>query len=165
MKRVFGTAVTEYLPAVGFLVFTIAYLALAYTYNADARAFPTGVAWVMLLLTLLDLVSLTKTNIGLSLTGLLNPSGESARAKGDAEIPVGQQIVAVAWIFGFTALMVLIGVLAGVPVFVFSYIRFRGGRSYLTAAAIAAAAALVIWFLFSFVLRIELYPGVLFSEV
>jgi hypothetical protein len=164
MKHAFGTPIAEYLPALGFLLFTVVYLALAYTYNADARTFPAGVAWVMLVLTLLDLASLTKTNIGLALTKLLNPSSESARTKGDAEIPIGKLAAAVAWIFGFAALMLVIGIPFGVMVFVFSYIRFKGGRSYLTSTAIGAAVALAIWLLFSFVLRIELYPGVLFSD-
>lgn len=165
MRQIFGTAATEYLPSLAFLLFTIFYLSLAYTYNADARAFPAGVAWVMLVLTVLDLIMLTKTPVGAALTSLLNPLGESAHAKGEAPIPFAKQVVAVAWIFGFAGLMVLIGVLYAVPVFVFSYIRFRGRRSYLLSGAISLAAAFVAWFLFAFVLRIELYPGVLFSEV
>jgi hypothetical protein len=164
MRTLFGARITDYLPAVFFLAFTIAYLGLAYTYNEDARAFPVGVAWVMIVLTLLDLVTRTKTPLGTSLAAALNPATESARAE-EGELPLWRQIVAVAWVFGFAVLMMLIGVLYAVPVFVFSYIRFRGGRSYVTATGVAAGAALTVWFLFSYVLRIELYPGILFSEV
>ena len=50
MKQVFGTPVVDYLPGIGLLLFTIGYLATAYNYDADARAVPAGVAWVMLVL-------------------------------------------------------------------------------------------------------------------
>src|SRR5882724_3223684 len=62
VKQVLGTPVTDYLPALGLLVITILYLATAYNYSPDARAVPAGVAWVMLVLVILDLVS--RTQIG-----------------------------------------------------------------------------------------------------
>ena len=69
MKRVFGTPITDYMPALGLLIITAIYLATAYNYSPDARAVPAGVAWVMLALVLLDLISRTQTGIGTRMPG------------------------------------------------------------------------------------------------
>ena len=163
MKTLLGTPVTDYLPAAGLLVLTIFYLATAYHYSAEARAVPAGVAWVMLALVILDLVSRTRTQLGTTLMHWLNPAGDPSKMADHKRYPALKQIGAVLWIAGFAAAMVLIGILYAVPLYVFASLYFRGKRSLILAASVAAAATAMIWLLFVAVLGLELYPGMIFS--
>jgi hypothetical protein len=165
VKHVLGTPVSDYLPAASLLVITIFYLVTAYTYAPDARAVPAGVAWVMLVLVILDLVSRTRTAAGMTLMHWLNPAGDADKMRDHKRYPALQQIAAVLWIAGFAAAMVLIGILYAVPLYVFASLFFRGRRPLWLAAGIAAAATAMIWLLFVAVLGLELYPGVLFSGI
>ena len=161
MRRVLGTPVLEFLPALGLLLFTILYLGMAYQYRPAVRAFPVGVAWIMAVLLTLDLVSRSATRAGVALSRWLNPASGGAHA--DEARPLARQISAVAWLAGFATLMVLAGILIAVPIYIFSALRWRGGHSTLACAAGAAGATLFIWVLFSVVLRIALYPGLVFG--
>ena len=164
MKRVLGTPVSEYLPAFVLLILTAVYLATAYNYSADARAVPAGVAWVMVALLILDLVSRTRTPLGAKLMHWLNPAGDAAKAEAGPRYPALKQFSAVLWIAGFVAAMILIGILYAVPLYVFSSLYLRGRRSLLLALGVSATATAMIWLLFVAVLGLELYPGALFNE-
>lgn len=163
MKRVLGTPVTGYMPALGLLAVTAIYLVTAYQYSPDARAVPAGVAWVMMILVSLDLASRTRTKIGAALMHWLNPAGDADKQDAVKHYPVLKQIVAVAWIAGFAAAMLLIGILYAVPLYVFSSLLIQGRRPLLVCVGFAAAATLMIWLLFDVVLSLELYPGILFG--
>ena len=160
MKRILGAPLGDSLPAVGLAAVTACYLALAYGYPERARAFPAKVAWVMLALLALDLVSRTETRLGRAVMRALNPA--QAHPSGD-RVSGWRQLSAVLWLAGFVIGIVLIGILAAVPLYVFAAIRFRGGRGYATALAAAAGTTLFIYVLFGVVLRLELYPGILFG--
>lgn len=163
MKHVLGTPVTDYMPALGLLAVTAVYLATAYQYSPDARAVPAGVAWVMLVLVSLDLVSRSQTKIGAALMHWLNPAGDVNKQGPVKRYPVLKQLVAVAWVGGFAAAMLLIGILYAVPLYVFSSLLIQGRRRLLVCISFAGAATLMIWLLFDVVLSLELYPGILFG--
>jgi Tripartite tricarboxylate transporter TctB family len=163
VKRFLGTRITDYMPALGLLGITAAYLATAYNYNADARAVPAGVAWVMLVLVVLDLLSRTQTRIGIALMHWLNPAGDAANQKDVKRYPVLKQIAAVAWIAAFAAALVLIGIIYAVPLYVFSSLFFQGRRPLPLCIGVSVAATAMIYVLFAVVLRLELYPGILFG--
>ena len=163
MKRVFGTPITAYMPAFGLLLVTAIYLATAYNYSADARMVPAGVAWVMLVLVLLDLVSRTQTGIGAALMHWLNPAGDAAKLKDVKHYPLLKQLAAVLWVSGFAAALVLIGILYAVPLYVFSSLYFQGRRPLTVCVGISVAATAMIWLLFAVVLRLELFPGIMFG--
>jgi hypothetical protein len=162
VKRVLGTPVVEYLPALALVAITIGYLAIAYTYSEQARLFPVPVGWLMLALLALDLVSRTKTPAGETLMRWLNPAAE--REGSQARFPLLRQLGALLWVAFFTAALVLIGIMYAVPLYVFGSMRFYGRKSYLTSLVTAACLTAFTWLLFAFALQIELYPGVLFSE-
>ena len=157
MRRVLGAPLAEYLPALGLLLFTAAYLALGYRYPPAVRAFPVGVAWIMLALLALDLAARTETRFGRAVQRWLNPAAASAAR-------TGNPTAAILWLVGFAALLVLVGILAAVPIFVFASLRWRGRRAIATCALAAAAATLFIWFMFSVLLRLSLYSGLVFSS-
>jgi hypothetical protein len=161
VKRVLGTPITDYMPALGLLAVTAIYLVTAYQYSPDARAVPAGVAWVMLILISLDLISRTQTKIGTTLMHWLNPAGDANKRDSIKRYPVLKQLVAVAWVAGFAAAMLLIGILYAVPLYVFSSLLIQGRRPVLVCVGFAAAATLMIWLLFDVVLSLDLYPGIL----
>jgi hypothetical protein len=140
----------KYLPAAGLAIFTSIFLAAAYGYPSQARAFPVAVGWVTLLLVALDIVSRTKP---------LKPGAATEDSR-----PLGRQFGAVVWLAAFALMLVLIGILYAVPLYVFASLRFRGRRSWLTSLWIAAVATSAIWLLFAVVLRLELYPGYFFTR-
>jgi hypothetical protein len=157
MRRVLATAIADVMPALGLLIITIAYLMVAYQYSPASRAFPVAVAWSMIVLLMLDLVSRTSTKLGRGVTHWLNPASAGTN---DAHIARGD-LVAICWIAGFVLALMLIGVLYAVPLFVFASARWRGKRSYAASLVLAAATTFVIWLLFKWLLRIELYSGLL----
>ena len=162
MKRVLGTPVVEYVPALTLIAISIGYLAVAYTYTEQARLFPVPVGWLMLALLALDLVSRTKTPAGFTLTRWLNPAAEDEGPEG--RFPLLRQFSAMIWVGIFTAALVLIGIMYAVPLYVFGSMRFHGRKSYLTSLITAACVTAFTWLLFAFALQVELYPGALFSD-
>jgi Tripartite tricarboxylate transporter TctB family len=162
VKRILGTPLVDYLPALVLLAVTVGYLSIAYTYTEQARLFPVPVGWLMLLLLALDLVSRTKTPIGESLTRLLNPAAEVEGA--EPRFPVLKQLSALLWVGLFTAALVLIGIMYAVPLYVFGSMRFHGKKSYQTSLIAAVCVTAFTWVLFAFALQVELYPGALFSD-
>ncbi len=162
-KKIFGAPLIEYLPALGFLLFTLIYLVLAYSYETDARAFPSGVAWVMLVLTLCDLISRSKTGLGIALLRILNPAAETEGPARGITVDPKRQIFAILWIFSFAVLLFLIGILLAVPIYVFVFMRFRSELSYVLSVTVAALTTLAIWLLFGLALRINFYQGVFFE--
>jgi hypothetical protein len=163
MTRLFGTPVVEYLPALALWIATAGYLATAYGYGPDSRIVPVLVAWSMLALLALDLASRTSTRLGRALTRWLNPAADPAKGAAPAHYPVSRQVAAVLWLAGFTAALLLIGVLYAVPLYVFTSMRLRGRRPYLVSISGGAGAALFVWLLFVALLRLQLYPGLLFG--
>jgi len=148
----------KYLPAAGLAVFTAIFLATAYGYPSQARAFPAAVAWVALLLVALDIVSRTDTKAGAAVRKRLNPVAATEDSR-----PLDRQIGAVIWLAVFAVVLVLIGVLYAVPLYIFASLRFRGRRSWFTSLWISAIATGGIWLLFAVALRLELYPGYFFG--
>lgn len=146
----------DFVFALALLVVASAYLAIASTYAPALRAVPAAVASVVVVLLLLDLLSRTSTRLGRSLERI-NPPSERA------PYPLARQLEAMLWIAGLAAGLVLLGVLVAIPLFVFAFLRFRGQRAIITSAFGAGCAAAFIWLLFSVLLRLPLYPGILFG--
>lgn len=165
MKRLFGTPLIDYLPAIALFLMAVGYLLTGYSYPPAARAFPISVAWVTIVFVLLDFISRTQTPAGQALTRWLNPAALTGHAEGRPQYPASKQIYAALWVAGFVILIVLIGFLYAVPLYVFASMYFRGRRSVLLCLSVSVAVTLFIWLLFSQLLQLELYPGMLFNEV
>lgn len=161
MKRLFGAPVTGYLPALVLALLTAGYLATAYGYSPDSRIMPVLVAWSMLVLLALDLASRTCTRLGQALTRWLNPA--AAWDEDGPRYPASQQVAAVLWLAGFATALLLIGVLYAVPLYIFASLLLRGRRSPLFSLVAAGGVTLIVWLLFALVLRLQLYPGLLFG--
>ena len=157
MKRLFAPGRGDYFFVLGMLVFALLYLALGLSYKPALREVPVPVACIVIALLVLDLVSRTETALGAALRRRLNPI--PARPA----YPATRQIEAVLWVAGFALLLVLLGILAAVPVFVFAFMRWRGKRGLIASFLAAGGATLFIWLLFALLLRLTLYPGLVFQ--
>jgi hypothetical protein len=164
MARIFGTEISDYLPAAAAAGVAAVYLGAAYQYSPDARAAPLLIGWTVVALAGLDSASRTQTRVGRTLAGWLNPVTTRPRhGTGHADYPIGKQIMAIVWIAGFLAGFALIGATYAIPLYVFAATRWRGGRPYWVCLVSATATLAGIWFLFGWLLRLELYPGLLFG--
>ena len=166
MKRIFGVPVADYALGAGLFLFTVIYLIAAYGYEAEARAFPAGVAWVMLAISALDLILVTDTKLAAVIRRIINPVPGAAvmPVVSVSPRPIRTQAVAIMWIFTFAALLVLVGILYAVPIYVFASMRFYGRLSYRLSLSVAAGTVLMVWLLFAVVLRLDLYSGVFFAD-
>jgi hypothetical protein len=165
VKTFFGTKASDYAPPVVILIVTLVYLATAYTYTPEARAFPATVAWASLVLACLDIVSRTKTPAGQTLVRWFNPAAASEKSNAHPSYPVSTQLIAIGWVVAFVALMLLAGILVAVPTLVFASMLLRGKFAWWLSALIAASVTGAIWFVFEQVLMLELYRGLLFGAL
>ena len=157
MKRGLAPMRGDIVFALALLVITIAYLAVSYRYKPALRAVPAAVAWIMIVLLAIDLLSRQESPLGLMLRQRLNPASERPFYS------AARQIEAILWVLGFAALLVAIGVLSAVPLFVFAFMRFRGHRPIWISAFGSGAVTLFLWLLFAQLLHLALYPGLLFG--
>jgi len=146
----------------GVLVFFVVVLVWTYRFpEARGREFPALVSMAAIVLCLIDLVAHTDTAIGQWLTAVL--SGSLRLPAGAMTFGVRREAVAILWIAAATALMVLAGFLAGIPVYVFCYMVLHARRPLRQGAIAALATTTVIWLAFELLLRYDLYRGVLFG--
>lgn len=69
------------------------------------------------------------------------------------------------WIVWFVALIYLFGYLVAVPVFVFSFLKFRAGASWVFSILGAVLMEVVVYAGFVILLNVFLYKGLLFTLV
>jgi hypothetical protein len=143
--------------ALAIIVFTIAYLAIDYGYKPALRNVPALVGWITLVLATLDLASHSDNAVGQFLQRRLNPPVERVA------YPLGRQLAAMGWVAGFAFALVEIGVVYAVPLFVVAFMRLQGQRPLWVSVIGGAGVMLVVWLLFSVLLRLPLYGGALFG--
>ncbi len=126
------------------------------------REFPLMVSGAGIVLAVLDVIAHTETGVGRWLSLVLS---DSAHRTGD-ELIVGvkRELIVMLWIGMATALMVLFGFVAGIPVFVFGYSSLHARRTLRQSAVAAIATVFIIWVGFELLLNYDLYPGLLFAS-
>jgi hypothetical protein len=72
-------------------------------------------------------------------------------------------LVAVAWMLGFFAAVVLLGFPIAVPLFLFLYLKLQGGEGWLLSVGITLAVTAVFYGLFDALLHLPFPAGWLFS--
>ena len=149
---------TTWLPAILVLV-ALCYVVMAQWFGVASRTVPQLVGAVTGVLCLLDTVSRTDTPSGRAIIRWLNPAGEGEMVVAHRH----RQTLAVAGLAMLALAMVLVGLLPAVALFGLLALRFRAGRGWLVSAGAGAGIALVIWVLFSLVLGLRLFPGLLFG--
>ena len=165
MKTLWGRLRVVYLPSLVLWLATIAYLVTAWRYNADARLFPLLIGAVLFILLPLDILMIVNSPLGTRLRALLNPGAALPSHEENDLPPLRRQVVALAFVFGFAALLIVIGVLAAIPIYVVASVKILGGRNWWLSLATGAILGLFTYGLFVVALGIELYPGILFANL
>jgi hypothetical protein len=133
-----------------------------YIPHPEGREFPVLVSSAAVVLCLLDVVAHTDTAIGRAVALIL--SGEAARSGRGAGHGLRAEAIAIAWIAGATALMVLVGFLVAIPIYVFCYMVVYARRSVSDGAIAALATTICIWAGFELLLSYDLYRGALWPS-
>jgi hypothetical protein len=126
------------------------------------REFPVLVCGAGIVLCLLDLIAQTETSIGRTMAMVLSGSAHHAASGPDHGLRL--QVIAMLWIVAATAVMVLAGFLAGIPLYVLGYSLLHARRNLRQSVIAAIAVTIAIWVGFELLLNYELYPGLLFDN-
>ncbi len=130
--------------------------------QARGREFPVLVSAAGVVLGLLDLVAHSGTAFGHRLAMVL--SGAAHLESEHGGYAFRREVIAIVWIVAATALMVLAGFLAAIPVYVFGYMLLHARRTVRQGAIAALATTLAIWVGFELLLNYDLYGGLLFQQ-
>jgi len=162
MKQLLGSPVTRYIPAVVAWLFAAGFLVLTYQLPLSARSTPALVGWITLGLATVDILSRTGGEFGPALMRAVNPAGLKPRSDAPthttADLVTGIGLIAV-----LVALFIVVGVLPTTALFTFGALTLAYRSELIRNAAIAGAATLGVWLLFAILLRLQLYPGLLFG--
>lgn len=146
--------------AIAVLAFFVGMLVWSqYIPDVRGREFPTLVSASAVVLCILDVIAHTDTAIGRSIAVML--SGELMSSQAAPAQRLGLEAMAIVWVIGATALIVLAGFLIAIPVYVFGYMVLYARRSLRDGVIAALATTVCIWAGFELLLSYELYRGVL----
>jgi hypothetical protein len=147
------------------LAFSVMFLLWTLTLPARAAAMPTLVAWLAIVLALIDVVAQTQTAVGRVVRRFV--SAEKViewKAQGDGEDATwGRVLLSVLWVVAYLAGVYLVGFLLTTPVYVFLYMLLHGGKSLRAAGIAAILTTALIWLTFEIAFKYPLYPGILFG--
>jgi hypothetical protein len=147
--------------AVALLALSFGYLIWARNYPEANALVPTLVAWVAIGLCALDVAAHLPAAWGRRIGAVL--SGRAHReAEGDLALR-RDELLAMGWMALGLAIFALLGLLAGMGVYVLGYMTLHGRLGLRLGAAVAAGAVAATWLVFAVALRFELYPGLLFG--
>lgn len=162
MKPIFGTRPIDYLPPLVLLAFTAAYISAAYTYKPAAALFPLSVAWVTVVLLLLDLVSRSKTGFGQRVDFWLNAAtAKKDNKEAEDDVSLSRQLLAIGGVTAFLVLSMVIGMFYAVPIYVYCSMRYMGKKSLVFSAAGAVGVGVFVYLMFGLFLGVELFPGLI----
>ena len=152
-------------PSLYFLIVVLAFALLfgvvSLTYeSAKMKVMPTIVSGLVLVLGGIQL----RREL---LAGKQAKEGTEAEAK-EAEVGAGSELrrhmFVFAWLAGLVLAVYVLGFLIGIALFAFSYLRLHS-VSWLKSTIMAAAVVTFVYFLFAVALKVDLFPGLIFSNV
>jgi Tripartite tricarboxylate transporter TctB family len=156
--RDFGASLVVLAGAIGFLLWTN-------TVPARAAAMPTLVAWLTIVLALIDVVAQTETAVGRAFRRFV--SAEKViewKAQGDGEEATwGRVLLSILWVIGYLGSVYVVGFLVATPLYVALYMLLHGGKSLRVAGVTAVVTTVLIWLTFEVAFKYPLYPGILFG--
>jgi hypothetical protein len=162
---IFGQRWTHFLPPLIVLAVVTGFLAMTYQLPPAARAMPALVGWAGLVLAGVDLLTRTGGEFGRALMKALNPAGLKMGEEERAEAPAGllPLLTGLGLVVLLVAAFLLVGVLIAAPILIFTALMVNNRREVISNLLIAVVTTGVIYLLFSVLLRLHLYPGVLFG--
>ncbi len=144
------------------LAVVILFIVTSYQYKITDRMFPLMVGYVAVPLLLLDLLALTDSKIGEKISVFF--SAKTPKEVDEDADPtkrtLGQELLIFLWMGALVLGIYLIGFLPCTPVFVYCWMKYRGGYSVKESAYLAIGTIVFVYVLFELILQYELYPGI-----
>jgi hypothetical protein len=135
------------------LLVAVAVLIIAQDYTGGSGVYPRFVGWIFVGLCLVELFIQVKALV----------SSPAVAATGESKTLVVKEMTGFLWLAYFLVVLLLTGFIIGVPIYMFTFLRWSAGRSYLKCTLMALGATLFIYILFMVILEYRLYPGLLFG--
>ena len=137
------------------MAFLIFFLHETYAFHGKVRYFPLIVGWTGVLLSTLDILSLTETRVARA----INTFFGAIHAPAPTENPVSREIACMLSMTGAVAMIWLVGFLIASPLFVFLWMWLWGGKALRDAIYGGVFTFIFIWGLFEVLLSYELFRG------
>lgn len=77
----------------------------------------------------------------------------------DKAVALHRTVITFSWIIGFSIMVLFFGFTIAVPLFVFTYLKFRGREKWGISIVFAAFSGFFFWGLFGWLLRLPLQEG------
>ena len=154
----------DFWAAIFVLVMSIGFLIWASTYPHVPGAVPVLVAWITIVLSLIDIVAQFETPWGRWVRRLITADKiVEWKMEGDEDAVLSRILLSIAWLAGYLVGLFLVGFLIATPIYIFFYMVIHGGRSARDSALTAAGTTFLIWLVFVVLFKYPLYKGLLFG--
>jgi hypothetical protein len=146
------------------LAFGVGFLVWAQSYGVRTRAVPVLVAWLAIVLALIDAAAQFDAPWGRFLRRFVTAKNIIEwKPQGGQGAGEGRALQSVLWVAGYVAGVIVAGVYLATPAYVFLYMLLHGRKSARTSVIASAAIALALWLVFGLVFRYSLYEGMIFG--
>ena len=146
------------------LATSIVFVFWSRTYSGQTRAVPELVAWITVVLALIDVIIQFDTAPSHWLRALVSAKRiVEWKLDGEEEATLRNVLLSIGWVVGFVVLLYFVGFLIATPIYVLIYMIFHGGHSVRNSVLTAAGTTLMIWLTFVVLFKYPLYEGVLFG--
>ncbi|OUV74945.1 MAG: hypothetical protein CBC83_03365 [Flavobacteriales bacterium TMED123] len=144
------------------LAFVVLFIVTSYQYKLTDRMFPLMVGYVAVPLLLIDLIALTDSKIGRKISVFFSAKTpeEVDKDADKTKRTMAEELKIFMWMGTLVLGIYLIGFLPCTPIFVYCWMKFRGGYSVRQSAYLAIATITFVYVLFEILLQYELYPGI-----
>jgi hypothetical protein len=163
LPRILDAPLTAYILPAFLLLTAIGFLLLAGTFDLQSRMIPLLIGRTMFALATLDLLSRARTHWGQALLKWLNPAALKAQVPGEYKQTYRTELAYILWITVFAACLIWFGVFVSTPLFLLASLKLGGRRTLTESILVTLAVCAFVWTLFTLVLHLQLFPGLLFG--
>ncbi len=141
----------------GFFIF---FVDQTYEYQGRVRLFPLLIGYLGIILSLLDILSLTRGKAGEIVTRSFGKAFDPTNLEGRSAL---REVIVIGAMCLIILSIYLLGFLLSTPLVVVAWMLVAGRKPLPLTLATAAGSFVFVWFLFEFVLRYELYRGLVWE--
>jgi Tripartite tricarboxylate transporter TctB family len=144
------------------LVFFVVWVYLAQEWRLQARLYPWSIGIPMVILAVIQFIldargykakeTTDGAPVDFQFTKDIDPATSRKRA-----------LIMFSWLFGFFAAIWLLGFVIGIPLMVFTYLKFQGGESWTLSIVLTVIAFVFFWVLFVKVLTLPFPDGLVLT--
>lgn len=157
-----------HLTSIVFFVLALIFAAASFGLETRPRLIPLSAGIITLIVMGLVLINdhfpapfLKKLNAGL--LDSYNP--EPAAAEPDEGNPGKDTAAVLVWMVFFFLLILLFGFAAGIPVFTFAFLKFRGRTGWIISLITAGLVTAAVLIIFNVFMGVSLFKGVIMGEI